>query len=382
MQLTDAMIRMRESGMSYRAIGEVVSVPKTTVRDAFVAAKGVPGVGPFAGATGELASAAFLRTRVRELESAHASATAATGEALEIILALREEIAVAEPVKMEYRRQKKSSSPCTMVLHLSDWHYGAVVDEDEVDGFGAYSPAIADARILSLGNAILAKADAQRHGYTVPHLQIIGTADYVSGDIHSELQVTNAFPSPVQAVRCGYAMGGLFAMFAPHFATVTADLVTLDNHGRLTAKPQASQGGLNNWSYVVASVAQQHNSAIKNVTVNIHAKPTALVAVGPERYLAFHGHQIRGWAGKPYYGFDRRVAMEAVKRMGVPEKAFTKLLLGHFHHGFNGDTWLLGGSLSGTDAFDHSCGRHGKPHQTGWFVHPVHGEFDWTRWWV
>jgi hypothetical protein len=93
-----------------------------------------------------------------------------------------------------------------------------------------------------------------------------------------------------------------------------------------------------------------------------------------------HGHQIRGWAGKPYYGFDRRAAMEAIKRMGVPEKAFTKMVLGHFHHGFNADVWMLGGSFSGTDAYDHSCGRFGRPHQTAWFVHDKHGEFDWTRW--
>jgi hypothetical protein len=169
-------------------------------------------------------------------------------------------------------------------------------------------------------------------------------------------------------------------MFAPHFETITADLVTLDNHGRLTKKPQAAQGGLNNWGYVVAQIAAQRVSRQPNIRVNIHAKPSALVAIGPERYLAFHGHQIRGWAGKPYYGFDRRAAMEAIKRMGVPESAFTSLLMGHFHHAVNGDVWRLGGSLSGTDAFDHSCGRHSKPHQTSWFVHPVHGEFDWTRW--
>src|SRR3990167_9749535 len=89
---------------------------------------------------------------------------------------------------------------------------------------------------------------------------------------------------------------------------------------------------------------------------------------------------MRGWAGKPYYGFDRRVAMEAVKRMGVPEVAFTKLIFGHFHTATNEKDWQLGGSLSGTNAFDHSNGRHCKAHQTSWYVHPEHGEFDWTRW--
>jgi hypothetical protein len=324
----------------------------------------------------------YLRKRVTELESRVDSSREATGEALEIIHSLREAIEQAKPVKMQYEPRGTPKSACTHVLHIADWHYGAVTKRDEVDGFGEFNSAIAEARIKQLGNSILNKTEAQRHGYHVPYLQILGTADYISGDIHQELQVTNEFPAPVQAVRCGYAMGGLLAMFAPHFEQVTADLVTLDNHGRLTKKPQATQGGLNNWCYVVAEIASQYVSKLPNVKVNIHAKPSALVKVGPEKYLCFHGHQIRGWAGKPYYGFDRRVAMEAVKRMGVPDQAFTKLLLGHFHHGFNGDNWIMGGSLSGTDAFDHSCGRHSRPHQTSWFVHANKGEFDWSRWYL
>lgn len=323
-----------------------------------------------------------LRQRVLELEQQRDMERAATGEAREIVVALSDAIKRATPQKMVYRPAERSGSPCTHVLHLTDLHYGEVTERDEVDGFGEFNPAIAEARLQALGQSIIRNTEAARAGHHVPNLHILGTADYISGDIHQELQVTNAFPAPVQAVKCGYALGALVAMFAPHFDRVTADLVTLDNHGRLTRKPQAAQGGQNNWSYVVAQCVAQHVRDLKNVTVNVHAKPSALVAVGPERYLIFHGHQIRGWAGKPYYGFDRRVAMEAVKRMGVPETAFTKLVMGHFHHGIDADTWMLGGSLSGTTAFDHSCGRHSKPHQTSWYVHPKHGEFSFTRWFL
>lgn len=326
------------------------------------------------------ADVVFLRKRVRELEAKADKARHAEGEALEIIHSLHDAISVAEPIEMEYRAPKKPSSPCTHVLHLTDLHYGEVTDEDEVDGFGRYTPEIAEQRLDDLATRIIDKTKTARSGWHVPNLHILGTADYVSGDIHRELQITNAFPSPVQAVKCGYLLGAMLAKFAPHFENVTADLLTLDNHGRMTTKPQCSQGGYNNWSYIVAEIAKQHVSAIDNVDVNVHAKPTALVHVGPESYLMFHGHQIRGWSGKPYYGFDRRVAMEAVKRMGVQEKAFTKLVLGHFHHAMNGDNWIMGGSLNGTTAFDHSCGRYSKPHQTSWMVHPRHGEFDWTRW--
>lgn len=364
---------MKKCGGNKTAAAKLLGIPRTTLRDRLAATERPVVSEP---------TVDFLRARIRELEGQHITARKATGEALELMHSLNEAIQSVKPSPMVYKKQAKPSSPCTHVLQLTDLHYGSVVERDEVDGLNAYSPEIAEERLEILTNSIIAKTETQRHGYNVPNLHIIGTGDYISGGIHQELLVTNAFPEPVQTVKCGYALGAMFATFAAHFEQVTVDLVTLDNHGRLTKKPQAAQGGLNNWGYVVGEIARQYVKNVDNVDVNIHTKPSALITVGPERYLAFHGHQIKGWAGKPYYGFDRRAAMEAIKAMGIPERAFTKLLLGHFHHGMNGDTWILGGSLSGTDAFDHSCGRHSNPHQTSWFVHPAHGEFDWTRWWL
>ncbi len=324
----------------------------------------------------------FLREAVAELTRKLEEQKRLTGETRETMFALTNSIQTARPVEMVYQPRAKSGTPLTHVLHLTDLHYGEVTLKDEVDGFGEFNPEIAERRLSQLGQHILRKTHTMRHGYHVPNLHILGTADYISGDIHEELQVTNAFPCPVQAVKCGYALGALVKMFAPHFEKITVDMCTLDNHGRITRKYQSSEGGLNNWSYVVAEVLKQYLSAQKNVEVHVHAKASALISIGPERYLIFHGHQMRGWAGKPYYGFDRRVAMEAVKRMGVPDQAFTKLVFGHFHTATNEKDWQLGGCLSGTNAFDHGCGRHAKAHQTAWFVHPTHGEFDWTRWFL
>jgi hypothetical protein len=158
--------------------------------------------------------------------------------------------------------------------------------------------------------------------------------------------------------------------------------ITLDNHGRLTRKNQAAEGGENNWGYVVAHYIKQYASRFNNVDVRIHAKPSTIVRVGSERLLTFHGHQIKGWAGVPYYGFERRVAMEAVKRMNAQDSGFTKLLFGHFHISMDGMWFMTGGSLSGTNAFDHSCGRHSPAHQTSFLVHEKHGLFDFCRWWL
>ena len=70
-------------------------------------------------------------------------------------------------------------------------------------------------------------------------------------------------------------------------------------------------------------------------------------------------------------------------RMNMPvDRHFDKIVIGHFHTALNHGDWLIGGALSGTTEHDHKEGRHSKPHQTAWFVHPKHGEFAWSRWWL
>lgn len=323
-----------------------------------------------------------LRARVGELETQLRAERHATGEARVQLVALTESIEAAEPVKMLYKPSKTIGEPLTYVLHLTDLHNGEVTKKDEVDGFGEFNPEIFDQRLERLGNNVIEHIKVLRAGYQIPKLHILGTGDYISGAIHKELEVTNAYPPPVQAVNCGYRLGALVAMFAPHFEHVETDWITLDNHGRLTQKNQAAEGGENNWGYVVAHSIRQHVRALSNVSVKIHAKASALIPIGSERYLTFHGHQIKGWAGIPYYGFERRVAMEAVKRMNAEGAEFTKLCFGHFHVAADTPTWVSGGSLSGTNAFDHSCGRHSPAHQTSWLVHPKHGQHGFTRWWL
>lgn len=355
------------------AAARAAGIPRTTFRALLREAEG-----------DESSRLEYLRRRVSELERGERKVSAYEGKWLENLEAVKYAVEAAEPVEFKEPTELEdgSRSPCEMVVHLTDWHYGMVQEPGEVDGFGRCNPNIVTRRVEELAHKLLTKVQAQRAGYHVPVLRVICTGDFISGDIHPELQITNAFPTPVQAVRAGYLLGSFLAYLAPVFEKVEWDFITLDNHSRLTKKVQFSQGGLNSFGYIVAEVAAQHVRKYKNIIPHIHTKPSALVTVGPEKYLAFHGHQIRGWSGKPYYGFDRRAAMEAIKRMGVPEQAFTKMLMGHFHHAFNGDVWMLGGSLTGTDALDHSSGRFSKPHQTSWFVHPVHGEFDWTRWWL
>jgi hypothetical protein len=83
--------------------------------------------------------------------------------------------------------------------------------------------------------------------------------------------------------------------------------------------------------------------------------------------------------GFPYYGIERRAAREAMKRMNGPDmNKFHRIVMGHWHAPLAHPYYWISGSVSGTDAFDHKCGRHAYPSQAAWMVHPRHGEFDRT----
>jgi hypothetical protein len=316
-----------------------------------------------------------LKGRIREYRREHGQIEALIHQVLEATPA-------APVLATQYRPAKdRPGSPVDCALHLSDIHYGATQSPDEVEGFGAYSPEIAERRLLNLCRDVLDWIEIKRGGYDVRRLHVLLTGDTVSGDIHEELRVTNAFPVPVQAVGVGALLVRCVAMLAPHFETVACHVVTDDNHGRLTRKPQAKEGGLNNWGYVVARWMQESLREHTNVRVNPITRPWDSVECNGRRYLLTHGHRVSGWAGFPYYGIERLVSREALKRMNAGDiRKFHKVVMGHWHAPLAHPWYWIGGSVSGTDAFDHGQGRHCEPKQVSWMIHPEHGEFDRTEW--
>ncbi len=294
------------------------------------------------------------------------------------VIELIPETAVAPSV---FNIRTKSRKPVAdFCLDLTDIHYGAIQPSDEVEGFGEYSPAICEARMENLFQDVLDFVQIQRNGYSIRNLHILGTGDYISGDIQ-DLRVTNAFPAPVQAVQCSQMLTSMIGGIVPHFDKTAVHIVTDDNHGRLTKKPQSKEGGLNNWSYVVGKWIEKSFESCDDVTVNVIAKPWESVQCCGRRYLLTHGHHVATWMGFPYAGIERLVSREALKRMNAPDvRKFDKVVLGHWHAPMKHPHYFVGGSVSGTDAYDHGQGRHALPQQVSWLISPDHGEFAWTEW--
>jgi len=286
------------------------------------------------------------------------------------------------PVVITPPKESKVSAAMSAVLVLSDWHIGEYVEPDEIEEFNAFSWAIAQKRVYYLVKQFINWVNVERVTAKIDEVVILVNGDLISGDIHHELQVTNEFPSPVQCVRSGLLLAKAVAELAPHFKEVRVVCTTADNHARLTVKPQYKQAGLNSFGYMTAWIAKERLSSHKNVDFEISAKITTPVEIQGHRYLSSHGNTIRGWAGFPWYGADRKVAREAKARRKMPTKSFDKMIIGHFHVPLKTMEYIVNGSLSGTTELDHGQGRHAEPCQVAWLQHPKYGEYQFNEFWL
>ena len=270
------------------------------------------------------------------------------------------------------------------VFHVTDSHMGAVQLPDEIEGFNEFNPEICDNRNIAFIRRGVNWVELHRNSYKIDTCHVLFTGDLISGDIHDELMITNAFPSPEQVVRAAQSHAKQIALLAPKFERVIVEFITEDNHSRLTKKPQAKEAGMNTFNYLVGKMLQLYVSAHDNVEFNLHPMNEKVVHVLNRNYLIKHGHGIKAWMGIPFYGIERMIARESTARQNMIMQdinrakniGFHKIVMGHFHTPI--DHWLysMGGSVSGTDAYDHQAGRYSPPSQSAWLVHPKYGEFD------
>ena len=329
-----------------------------------------------------------LKTQIREKERLIGEYRKEHGVLETLFRELKEHVAAIKPqppvyVPISKKEVAGRGNPITAVMQINDGHMGAVQNPTEIEGFGAFSPQICRERQLKYVQKVLEWVALHRNSYTLDEIVVPVLGDMISGDIHEDLRVTNAFPSPVQACEAGSLLAEQISALAPYFTKVRVEFVVEDNHARLTKKPQAHEAGLNSLNYIVGFVAKERLREFKNVEFNVYPQYEAVINVVGRRYLICHGHGVMGWAGFPYYGIERKVAREALKRMNGPDMTrFHKVLLGHWHAPLAHPWYWIGGSVSGTDALDHKQGRHSPPSQAAWMVHPKHGEFDRTDFWL
>ncbi len=271
-----------------------------------------------------------------------------------------------------------------MVLKVSDWQIGEVIDPKETEGFGVFNYEIAKQRVFDLIDRVNDQANMYRKGgFDLPQLDIFSEADLLSGNIHYELEVTNEWPITIAIARAAELFAEMVRRLSTNFSVIKIWEMSADNHGRLTRKNQAKQGAQNNYSRLAHEFANALLSDLVEkgrVVIEMGEGTKLLADVVGQKFLISHGHEVMGSLGIPYYGLERGRAREAIKRLNT-DKTFNYISCGHWHvPAIIAGSILVNGSLPGTTEFDHMQGRHAPPQQVSFLVHPSYGIFGWTAW--
>jgi len=387
---------------SQRSYAQAIGVPRATVYDRVKKARSILGdvivdqvLGPSkrTGATGTGADSPHLADAIvngdraamdrqmleDELVRMRARCKTLTKEALtdEKVRRVIFEIAHTKPTTPAWLTKAAAAIetlPGVPILFGSDWHWGEVVNPDEIGGVNQYNLEIAQQRLHRLIDTTIELLTNHMVNPKYPGIVFALGGDMVSGDIHEELSETNEAPiMPVVLDLIDHltvAIRRLKAVFGKVFLPCVAG-----NHGRNTHKVRAKQFNHNSFDWLIYQCLDRRFADDPDVVFYIPEGTDALVTVAGHRYCFTHGNQFRG--GDGMIGALGPIIRGDHKKRGRNSQVgmeYDTLVLGHWHQLVQTKRYIVNGSLIGYNEYAYA-GNFGyePPQQALWLSHPKHG---------
>lgn len=285
---------------------------------------------------------------------------------------------VNEPSGFDPKKYKDKSLGGVPVLLLSDWHWGEVVDGDQINGFNEYNLEIAHKRCDRVFDTALELMLARQSGMHYEGLVVPLLGDMLSGNIHEELQRTNDVPIMVAIQDLADKLSARLIDAAQNFEWVYVPCV-VGNHGRIDRKPVAKNAPVESYEHILYQMVQGFVTRAlgDNCNVQFEISPSLDMPVNiySTKFLLTHGDQIKGGHGIGSFWpsmiktYHKKQANYAGNGM-----AFDYMVCGHFHHYGVADRCIVNGSLKGYDEWVASQNfAFESPIQALWVVHPHYG---------
>lgn len=260
-------------------------------------------------------------------------------------------------------------------LFMSDFHWGEVVDPNQIGGVNTYDMTIARERLRTMVEVSIDLLDnhiVSDGGY--PGVVVALGGDMVSGDIHEELSATNEQEMmPVVVDLWGNLVWALETL-AEKYGRVFAVCVT-GNHGRNTKKMRAKGRVFTSFDWLLYQFLAKRFENDPRIKFMIPDGPDAYYSVMGHRYLLTHGDQFRGGDGMigalgPIIRGDHRKRSRNAQ-IGME---YDTMLMGHWHQLIQLQRLIVNGSLKGYDEYANDSNfPYERPRQALWLTHPEQG---------
>lgn len=269
----------------------------------------------------------------------------------------------------------------TVILHLSDVHYGENVNLDEMDGVNCYNVEIAQAR---LGRFFSKAADLMTDHWTgKPPAEIVLClgGDLISGGIHDELLQTNDVSVPTTVREVGEHIAGGIEHLVKRVKRPVQVYSVPGNHGRMTHKPQSKGRAAGSLDLLATDFAEAtlRGTRVQGVTFYRTASPDAHFSTYGWNWLMSHGDAMggRGGGGTGFIGPMSAIIKGHRKLIDTANRSGRQthfILTAHYHTtGKTAFGWANGSVISyGEYARDLRADPEGSK-QNMLVVHPRHG---------
>jgi hypothetical protein len=273
------------------------------------------------------------------------------------------------------KRGKGRKTPVSVVAHWTDWHWGELVDPEQVAGHNAYSPGIAALRVQRLVDTMLTWIDHYDELHGVAEVVIVLNGDMASGmdNIHPE-QATEYARIAVQILDCALVAAQAIRDVAGRVKRVRIVATRRGgNHTRSKRKmPLGAAAAETSWEAVWVEYLAALLKDARNVVWQLGNAYKIRYDVQGVPCAAAHGDLMRGGGGQlgiPAYALKRlhdatvKRSMQAARRDAAagadPLAALARIVkhlrIGHFHTyvtwGIDDGDIAICPSLKGVDAF-------------------------------
>ena len=304
-----------------------------------------------------------------------------------VVEALEQQLAAAQGALSLYDREWTSAPGWlnpedaqerhgTLVVMLSDPHWGEVVDPREMNDYNAYNLAIADGRMKRFFERTILVARSYLAGVLYDGIILALGGDLVSGDIHEELTETNECTTNESVEWAVPRLKAGLETWAEEFGQVHV-VSAPGNHGRRTAKPRHKKRSADNADTHIARLLAGSFPEGGPITFNIPRSMDAEFVVYGRRFSVEHGDAFKGGDGQVgAYGPAKRGTMRKLTQAQAEGKPLDYLLVGHFHQYIPAASqqFVMNGSVKGYDEYARTWHFKPEPAQQALMVcTPEHG---------
>lgn len=279
---------------------------------------------------------------------------------------------VLPPIKAPKADSRKKGEEVAVAV-LSDWQLAKLTPD--------YNSDVCEERIELYGEKVLKLTDIQRSDHPVKELRVWLLGDIIEGELIFPGQQYLIDGSLYRQVTVDgpRILGNFLRKMAGAFEKVHVTAV-IGNHGALGGRARRDYSPETNGDRMLYRIVQQILANEQRVTWTIpdgggERNWYAVDDIGGYKTLLFHGDQVRGQSGLPWYGFHKKVL--GWKVGAIPE-GFDDAFCGHYHQPtrmtLNTVTVRVNGSTESYNTYaQEQLAAVGFPSQTLMFVNPGKG---------